>query len=235
MRKFLRKVGKLLVYWYFWVLDYLYVGFWQFLGFFRRTDVHAFLQHSWGAHKKQVILIPGVYERWEFMKPVANVLLNAGYSVHVIEGLGYNTATVEEAAKAVEQYVAENDLKKCMIVAHSKGGLIGKYLLSFGVEKQRFAGMVALNTPFGGSRYAYLFPFATVKLFLPTSPLVEMLAKEEESNKYIYSIYGIFDPHIPDGSYLKGAHNIQLPTYGHFRIIKDVRVHEALLKALSSL
>jgi triacylglycerol lipase len=235
MRRFLKKIIQALVYWYYWTLDYLYVGFWQVLGFFHRTDIHSFLQPSWQAHKKQVILLPGIYERWEFMKPIADALITAGYSVHIIEGLGYNTGTIEQAAEVVERYMIYKDLRNCVILAHSKGGLIGKYLLSFSGEKRRFAGMVALNTPFGGSLYAYLFPFASLRIFAPTSPLLTLLAKAEGVNKRIYSIYGRFDPHIPGGSFLEGANNIQLPTYGHFRIINDQRVHAEVLRATKTL
>ena len=95
--------------------------------------------------------------------------------------------------------------------------------------------MVALNTPFGGSVYAYLLPLASLRMFAPTSALLTLLSKDEAANRRIYSIYGIFDPHIPGGSFLKGATNIRLPTYGHFRIIKDRKVHEALLDAVKTL
>jgi hypothetical protein len=54
------------------------------------------------------------------MKPIARVLIAAGYSVHVVEGLGYNTSNVKQAAEIVEAYVIKNNLKNCVIVAHSK-------------------------------------------------------------------------------------------------------------------
>ena len=41
------------------------------------------------------------------------------------------------------------------------------------------------------------------------------------NNTRIVSIFGIFDPHIPGGSSLAGAHNIVLETGGHFRILGD--------------
>jgi hypothetical protein len=235
MPNLLRKIVRLFVYWYYWVIDYTYVGFWQVLGFFRRTDTHTFLQNSWSPDKKQILLLPGVYERWEFMKPIARSLLDAGYSVHVVEGLGYNTSSVEEAAEVVDRYVRDNDLKNCAIVAHSKGGLIGKYVLSFSEQKERYVGMVALNTPFGGSVYAYLLPFRHLRIFTPRSSLLRLLAQEEGVNTRIYSIYGTFDPHIPGGSHLTGAHNIQLKTYGHFRVIQDRKTQTELLGALKKL
>jgi pimeloyl-ACP methyl ester carboxylesterase len=235
MRSFLNKIIRLLRYWYYWILDYTYIGLWQLRAPFRRGNIKHLLQPSWKPGNKQIILLPGIYEHWEFMNPIAHALLAAKYSVHVIEGLGYNASTVEEAAKKVEQYVVDHDLKNCVIVAHSKGGLIGKYLLSFSNEKQRFRGLVSLNTPFGGSRYAYVLPFASLRVFAPTSPLLTLLAKEEAVNAHIYSLYSIFDPHIPNGSALVGAHNIQLSTYGHFRPVKDPVVHTEVIKAVEAL
>jgi hypothetical protein len=45
------------------------------------------------------------------------------------------------------------------------------------------------------------------------------LSREERVNERITSLYGLFDPHIPEGSVLPGARNIQLDTGGHFRIL----------------
>ncbi|HJP81773.1 MAG TPA: hypothetical protein VJ841_05245, partial [Candidatus Saccharimonadales bacterium] len=224
MRSFLKAIIRPFIYWYYWILDYLYIGFWQLRAPFRKGSIETYLQPSWNPAHTQIILLPGIYERWEFMRPIADALLAAHYSVHVIEGLGYNAGTVEQAASIVEQYVASNNLKRCVIVAHSKGGLIGKYLLSFSKEKEQLLGMVSLNTPFNGSRYAYALPFASLRIFIPTSPLLTLLSKEETVNSHVYSLYSTFDPHIPGGSALVGAHNIQLPTYGHFRPVKDPTV-----------
>jgi triacylglycerol lipase len=235
MRRFFKAIVHPLVYWYYWVLDYIYIGIWQVLGFFRKTDIQSFLQPTWQTDKKQVIMLPGIYERWDFMKPVAKVLIAAGYSVHVVEGLGYNTSNVKQAAEIVEAYVVKNNLKNCVIVAHSKGGLIGKYILSKGTNRQRFNGLVALNTPFNGSLYAYLLPFASLRIFTPSSPLLKLLAKDEAVNEKIVSIYNRFDPHIPGGSFLKGARNARLSGYGHFRIIKDPKAHDELLQAVGTL
>jgi pimeloyl-ACP methyl ester carboxylesterase len=47
------------------------------------------------------------------------------------------------------------------------------------------------------------------------------MSRELTINSRITSIYGPFDPHIPEGSVLPGATNIELPVAGHFRILGD--------------
>ncbi len=40
-------------------------------------------------------------------------------------------------------------------------------------------------------------------------------------NSRITSIYSAWDPHIPGGSQLAGARNIELRSTGHFRVVAD--------------
>ena len=56
-----------------------------------------------------------------------------------------------------------------------------------------------------------------------------------EVNRRIVSVYGLFDPHIPGGSHLEGARNVQLGTRGHFLPLSDPRVHEAILEGIGTL
>jgi pimeloyl-ACP methyl ester carboxylesterase len=169
------------------------------------------------------------------MKPIARVLYHEGYPVHVIEGLGYNRGTVEAMANVVSTYVQEHNLRDCVIVAHSKGGLIGKQLLVQYEAQKIFRGMVAISAPFAGSRYAQLFPLRSLRMFIPDAPLLRALAKNDRVNARIVSIYPAFDPHIPGGSHLQGARNIQVQMYGHFRIIKDRRMHREIIKGMNKL
>jgi hypothetical protein len=48
----------------------------------------------------------------------------------------------------------------------------------------------------------------------------------------ITSIFGQFDPHIPEGSELEGATNIRLDIGGHFRILSDADCIRAVLNAV---
>ena len=122
-----------------------------------------------------------------------------------------------------------------MLVAHSKGGLIGKHLLAHHNKGTVIQGLVAVNTPFTGSELARLLPLPTIRVFLPHSPELTALTTRREVNQHIVSVYGLFDPHIPGGSHLEGARNVQLGTRGHFLPLSDPRVHAAILEGIGTL
>ena len=216
-----------------WYLDYLYVGFWQLRRLFHRYDPQIY-QHGTGQSRIPIILIPGIYERWHFMKPIADALHEAGYPVHVVQKLGYNRGRIDQMAARVRQYMDEQGIERCIIVAHSKGGLIGKYLLARYNGDNAVVRVIALNSPFSGSVYAYLTPLRSLREFTPTSRIVTELLANHLVNRKITSIYGRFDPHIPKGSFLDGADNIQLDVMGHFRIMSSPTVRRAVLASVDS-
>jgi triacylglycerol lipase len=220
-----------------WLLDYSYVIYWQLYGFVRRAKSDIYLHQSkYGQlDKTPIILIPGIYENWRFMKPVADMLYQNGHPIHIVDGLGYNVGEVEAMALIIDTYIQSNGINECILVAHSKGGLIGKYMLAQYNSHEKIKGLIALNTPFSGSRYANILPIKSLRIFKPESPLLSLLTSNALINRNIVSIFGKFDPHIPGGSLLDGAKNIQLPTRGHFRIMHDTRVHNAIIHSLDYL
>ncbi len=171
--------------------------------------------------KPTIVLIPGVYERWSFLRPIAESLNAAGYPISVVHGLGYNRRPVvdtsERLARALSQ-VSANPAGR-LIVAHSKGGLVGKHLLLTHRDDLHLRGLVAICTPFGGSRYARYVLGSTLRAFIPTNETIVSLGSQASVNADIVSIFGGFDPHVPDGSVLDGATNVLLPVDGHFRIL----------------
>jgi pimeloyl-ACP methyl ester carboxylesterase len=65
----------------------------------------------------------------------------------------------------------------------------------------------------------------SLRIFSPRSATILALAKESDLNARIVSVYGRFDPHIPEGSELNGAaKNVRLDNGGHFRVLADPRV-----------
>lgn len=219
---------KRLVYWY---LDYAYVGFWQVRRLFHRYNAKKYRRNARSSFIP-IILIPGIYERWHFMKPVADALHAAGYPVHVVQKLGLNRGSIDQMALRVRRYMDEQGIEQCVIVAHSKGGLIGKYLLAHHNRDHAIKRVIALNTPFSGSVYAYLTPLKSIREFTPTSRVVTELLANHLINGKVTSIYGRFDPHIPKGSHLEGAENIKLNVMGHFRIMSSKKVQRAVLQAV---
>ena len=92
--------------------------------------------------------------------------------------------------------------------------------------------MVAINTPFAGSVYARWIPLASVRAFRPDDATLLELAAERDVNARITSVYSRWDPHIPGGSVLAGAANVELATPGHFRALADPRLEQVLLAAV---
>ena len=212
-----------------WLLDYAYVGWWQARGVLHPADPSAYLVDD--ATRAPVVLLPGVYERWQFLRPVADLLSDLGHPVHVVTALRWNTAPVAESAAVVAAYLREQNLRDVLVVAHSKGGLIGKYAMLHEDPDGRIARMIAIATPFAGSVYARLFLLPTVRAFSPRDRTLRSLAEQLEVNARITSVWGAFDPHIPGGSRLEGATNVPLRTSGHFRIIGQQELLDAVGRA----
>ena len=202
-----------------WLADYLYAGWRQLAAICSRADPSA-LTTGGGA---PVLVIPGVYEPWRFMLPLIRDLHRRGHPVHVIEPLRGNRVPVAAGARLVDEYLAARDLRGVVIVAHSKGGLIGKHLMSFGASAHRVSAMVAISTPFGGSRYARFMLGSTLRAFSPRDATLAILARTLDVNSRVASVFPSFDPHIPEGSELAGARNVRVETGGHFRILAHPR------------
>jgi triacylglycerol lipase len=183
--------------------------------------------------KRPVLLLPGVYETWHFLESVGEHLNRLGYPVHVVPTFGRNLRPIAEMAELAGDYVEHHELTDVAIVAHSKGGLIGKTLMLADDRGVRITSMVAINTPFAGSDYAHLIPIRTLREFVPTHETIVTLTGNAEVNRHITSIYSSWDPIIPNGSVLDGATNIELPVTGHFRILDRPDLLAAVEHAVS--
>ncbi len=214
---------------FFWWLDYVYVTIAQARHVFGR-DASRFRRGD----RLPVVLLPGVYETWQFLLPVAEELHRRGHPIHVVRRLGYNVATIPAAAEVVAAYLEEEALADVVLVAHSKGGLIGKQLMAAHDPDRRIRHLVAVATPFSGSWYARWALVRTIRDFSPRDATLVRLAANLAVNSRITSIFPVFDPHIPGGSELQGATNVKLRTAGHFRILSDKRVLAAVVDAVES-
>ncbi|MEV8039644.1 MULTISPECIES: alpha/beta hydrolase [unclassified Arthrobacter] len=207
-----------------WALDYVYAVGRQLRSAVSRVSPDEFLSGT----GRPVLVIPGIFEDWRFMLPLIRTLHDAGHPVHVVTVLQRNRLAVPKAAELIAGYLRDRDLTDTLIVAHSKGGLIGKYAMMALDPERRLVRMVAVASPFSGSRYAGYLLLPSLRALSPRSAVTLQLSREQRVNERITSIYGLFDPHIPEGSVLPGARNIQLDTGGHFRIL----AHEQALKTV---
>ncbi|MGA7206019.1 MAG: alpha/beta hydrolase [Specibacter sp.] len=226
---------------WWWLLDYLYAGWRQGLSIFRRRCPAGY---SSGDHAlPAIVLLPGVYETWLFLEPAAQRLNDAGHRVFAVPELGLNRRSVPVSADLVAQALSDlhvgQGVDKVILLAHSKGGLIGKHVMLDAVARAGAAvevlGLVAVATPFSGSLYARYLLSRTMRDFSPVDSVLVSLQAQTTLNHKVVSIYPEFDPHIPGGSALAGAVNVEVPVSGHFRTLQDATVLAAVDQAVSQL
>lgn len=235
-----------------WAADYLYAG--------RRQLAVLAMPWSIGRPRPvpgawhrgddvlpEIVLLPGVYEHWTFLKPLGHALSRAGHRVTVVHGLGVNRRSIAETSARLAAVLAADPapIAGRVLVAHSKGGLIGKHLIVAVETAQRegatdapplgLIGLVAVATPFGGSRLARLFFVPSIRAFDPGDETIVALGRETSINARIVSIFGPYDPHIPEGSALDGATNVLVPAPGHFRVLASPRTQQAVVEGVALL
>ncbi|TKR27078.1 hypothetical protein FA014_02220 [Cellulomonas hominis] len=217
-----------------WGQDYAYAGWRQARGLLSRTSPDSYTRP---AHPRRppVLLLPGVWETWRFLEPLARGLFAGGHPVHVVAPFGLNRGSVPDMADLAAAQLRDADLRGVVLVAHSKGGLIGKSVMGRADVGDRVLGMVAINTPFSGSPYARLLPVRSIRAFLPDDEVLTALAAQRADHGRIVSVATCFDPHIPTGSELPGARNVRLATPGHFRSLADPALLPLLERELDRL
>jgi triacylglycerol lipase len=181
-----------------------------------------------------VLLLPGVYETWQFLRPVADRLNALGHPIHTLRELGYNRLTIVASAELAQRYLDEKNLSGVIIVAHSKGGLIAKHMMVTDDRAGRIDCLIAINSPFGGSTLANFAPVRTLRAFSPRDKTVMTLGANLAANARITSIYSRLDPLIPGGSELDGAKNVRLSVVGHFRPLASPALFVAVESAIAS-
>lgn len=188
-----------------------------------------------GGDRAPVLLLPGVYETWQFLRPIADALYCLGHPIHTLPQLGYNRGDIAFSAVRAQAYLDQHDLRGVIVIGHSKGGIIGKRMIVSDDESNRIARLVAICSPFGGSSLARFAPTATLRAFHPQNKLLLELAEERAANERIVSIFSRLDPLIPGGSRLEGAVNIELPVVGHFRPLTSKALFYQLGRVLAEM
>lgn len=217
--------------WWWRLADYGYVVYWQLAGLLSPGSGEEFRQPH-DPVGPPVVIVPGIYESWRFMRPLGREVYRHGHPVHFVRALGINHGTVADMARRLAEYLADQGLTDVVVVAHSKGGLIGKYAMIRHDADHRIRAMVAVNTPFSGSPYARWIPFPAVHAFAPTNGALTALGADISVNARITSVCSRFDPHIPGSSTLVGAVNVEVATPGHFRALSDPELLPLILATM---
>ncbi|MEB4614056.1 esterase/lipase family protein, partial [Leucobacter sp. M11] len=174
-----------------------------------------------------VVLLPGVYERWRFLLPLARALREQGFAVVPAPELGWNRRGLDRsvarvAAGALRRVPAGYPV---LMIGHSKGGLIGRALLDqtgSPVAARNDVALLTVATPFRGSRYASWFLDPAIRHLRPSDPsLTPLAAATPESNARVTALVPRFDPHVPTAEPLPGARTRVIPVPGHFWSVRS--------------
>lgn len=170
------------------------------------------------ADKKTIVFLPGWHENWYFFVKIAARLQN--YQLFFPK---YNSAKpVAENATAIAQQISTHNLSSIVLVGHSKGGLIAKYLIdNFAEINQICRQVIAISSPWQGSWWGNFRLHGLYEL-IPNSSLLLSLNSNQANIKKMIVIYPKFDNHVlPNKNKLfKGAKNIQLDIIGHTVILQ---------------
>ncbi|MDB4939824.1 MAG: hypothetical protein JWO40_249 [Candidatus Doudnabacteria bacterium] len=215
-----------------WVKDYAHMFNVGSLQYFRRTPPKHYLGHVIDG-KVPVIILPGIFGRWAFLKPMADHISLLGHPVYIVPKLGNNIGDIPSSAKKVKEVIDENNIKNVIIVAHSKGGLISKYLMLHEDPEKRVKGLIAVATPFHGSSIGKLIPSYSIQELSSDSDIILYLVSHTEADSKIVSIIPQYDNHVwhEKGSHLDGAMaNIEVETSGHHKVLDDKKVWDLVVE-----
>lgn len=244
-----------------WLVDYGYMVRGAFNTVIYREPPKHYLGHVVQG-KVPVILVPGILGTWSFMKALGDKISLEGHPVYIVPDLGiniYNIPTsaktlraiivhaipksghivpkVSRGAEAVRKVIEKNNLQGAVLVAHSKGGLIGKYLLAHNNTDNRVLGMVSIATPYSGSAMAKLIPHDSFRELNIDSKIIKDLEQHHAVNSKIISIIPEYDNHVwaAKGSFLDGAENIEVAVSGHHKVIFSKEVLRIVLKSIEKI
>lgn len=244
-----------------WIVDYGYMVRGASASILYQTPPDHYQSYVL-AHKLPVVVIPGILGTWSFMKTLVDKISLAGHPVYVVPNLGYNLFNIPESARKIKSLIFKNPNanelalltlskkasaiketidtahgERVILVAHSKGGLIGKYFLTHYNTNNKVIGMISIATPYAGSSMAKLLPLEPISELNVDSQIIKDLTENTSVNKDIVSIIPEYDNHVwsETGSYLDGADNIEIAVRGHHKIVFDKKVHAIVLESLEKI
>ena len=194
-------------------------------GIFIEKDFVDFPKEWKKGEKGTVLILQGIHEKPNFLKTIAKRLHEKGFGILTIYSQKETEETIaylgEKSAKAIDNLKSNT----IFLLAHSKGGLVAKYLMDNYPEiNKRINIVITIACPWSGS-YLGLARFHNLSQLIPGSIFIKELLKNITNNYKIVNLYPTFDNHvIPNKNLvLEGAKNICIPVIGHTRILEDER------------
>jgi triacylglycerol lipase len=173
---------------------------------------------SWKKGSKDLILIQGINESYYCLSFLASHFNSKGYKVHTpLSGLLHDD--IEVLAQRVMDYIAEHHIKDFEILAHSKGGLVGKHVLDQLSGSGARIRLWSLSTPFKGM-YAAHIPIWNLKQMKTSHEFIANLYNNKETHQNVISIYPRFDQMIfpASSAHLEDAQNYEIKDNGHLAV-----------------
>src|SRR3989344_9273957 len=164
-----------------WIKDFTHLLSAGTIMYLKHTPPDHYLGHIVDG-KVPIIILPGLFNQWMFLKPIADIISVLGHPVYVVPKLGSNVMNVPASAKIVREIIEENNLKNVIILAHSKGGIISKYILVNDDPYKKIKGVISIATPFHGSPGAKFIPHRSIKELSPKSKIILDLKNHPEVN-----------------------------------------------------
>lgn len=219
-----------------WIVDSIYAGRCIVTTLIHKNPPKHYLGHVVDG-KVPVLVVPGIFSHWGFLKKIADDISLLGHPVYIVPRLGYNLHSIPHSASLVREVIEQENLKNVIILAHSKGGLIGKYTMIHHNEDTRIIGMVSVATPYSGSAITKLLPIEPVRELHNDSLIIKDLTTHTAVNAKIVSICPEFDNYVlaKDGSYLVGANNVTVRVHGHHTVMYDKGVLKTIQDSIEEI
>jgi len=195
-----------------------------------------------GRMKPIIVFVPGYTFSYYTVWPNSSItkLRREGYWV-----IGFNPGKntnrdvrehAQDLKNFIEEVCAREKIDDLVIVAHSMGGVTSRYYLEKLGGEKRVRKLIAISSPFAGTRSAYLaLHTRAARHMTPRSKFIKELQEFDKYVNRVVSIRAVHDQTIwpTASSVLPGAKNIQLPITGHNYIKESDEVVEIIKKELS--
>ena len=210
----------LIIYWNIIDIFYYIILFVKSI-FINNIPIH----YSHNKHKTDIIFIQGIGNKWSFIKHLIDQL-SINHKCFVIKDFGFQFNNIPHSALLLNNFIKENNIKKCILICYSKGGLIATdFMLKF--NNSTIKNVITIGTPYSGSSVAKLIPHNSYRELLPNSEFISQLQNniKNKDNKNtlhrIISIISKYDNFVTPSQncYLEGGTNILVNQSGHHKIL----------------
>ena len=155
-----------------------------------------------------------------------------GFQIHLPRLGWFAQEKIEVLAERLAQDLERNNIKKCILLGHSTGGLVG-YLYAQ-QHPSSVTKLIALGVPFSGSPLAKIAFFSvTARQLIPGNPFLRRFKGPKPFKARAYSVMSAQDEVVPlSSARLRGAKTVRLDGLGHLELLFSHRTVQALGRIL---